>query len=415
MNLMHPSPFRERFYFPISEKTKSPKVYLDGNSLGPMLRSVPKHLQHVIEHQWAEKLIGGWNAGWLDLPTRLGDLVGQILGAKPGETLIADSTSVNLFKLAVAAIAESPQRYQILTDRSNFPSDRYVLENLHRIANSKIDVQTIPWSVDSKTNVVEILERAITPQTGLICLSHVDYRSGFAFDIPAITQLAHRHGVRVLWDLSHSVGVMPIELAACQVDMAVGCTYKFLNGGPGAPAFLYVRSDLQSQLQNPIAGWLSAAKPFAFGDQFEPSDSICRFWVGTPPILSMAAMEPGLKLTLEASVAWLRDRSIQLTGYAIEQATHRLDKLGFRVVTPVDPAQRGSHVALAHPEAWRITQALIEKYDLIPDFRPPNLIRLGIAPLYNSAKELDQSIDSLERIILDREFESYSDAASGVT
>ena len=380
-----------------------------------MLLSVPKHLQHVIEHQWAEQLIGGWNAGWMDLPTRLGDLVGQILGARPGETLIADSTSVNLFKLAVAAISERPQRYQIVTDRSNFPSDRYVLEHLKSIAINKIEVKTIPWSVDSETNVLEILEKAITPQTGLICLSHVDYRSGFAFDIPAITQLAHRHGVRVLWDLSHSVGVIPIQLAESQVDLAVGCTYKFLNGGPGAPAFLYVRSDLQSQLQNPIAGWLSAAKPFAFGDQFEPSDSIRRFWVGTPPILSMAAMEPGLRLTLEAGVEWLRDRSIQLTGYAIEQATHRLNTLGFQVVTPSDPAQRGSHVALAHPEAWRITQALIDRYDLIPDFRPPNLIRLGIAPLYNNGQELDQTIDALERIVMDHEFKHYCDAASGVT
>ncbi len=361
LELMAPSPFRDRFYFPISEKTKCPKVYLDGNSLGPMLRSVPKHLQQVIEHQWAEQLIGGWNAGWLDLPTRLGDLVGKILGALPGETLIADSTSVNLFKLAAAAISERPQRYQILTDRSNFPSDRYVLDRLQSIVTNKIEVQTIPWSVDSRTSVLEILEQAITSHTCLICLSHVDYRSGFAFDIPAITRLAHRHGIRVLWDLSHSVGVIPIELAACQVDLAVGCTYKFLNGGPGAPAFLYVRSDLQSQLQNPIAGWLSAAKPFAFGDQFEPSDSIRRFWVGTPPILSMAAMEPGLQLTLEAGVEWLRDRSIRLTGYVIEHATHRLSKWGFCVVTPSHPAQRGSHVALAHPEAWRITQTLVEK------------------------------------------------------
>jgi kynureninase len=412
---IEPSPFRDRFYFPRDEKRGREKIYLDGNSLGPMLRSVPEHMNSVIQSQWAEQLIGGWNAGWIELPTRLGDLIGQIIGAKPGETLVADSTSVNLYKLAMAALSERPERNQVLTDNSNFPSDRYVLGNLNHAHDQRIELRTIPWRYGDSTSFLDVLEKSITPRTALISLSHVDYRSGYAFDIPAITELAHRHGVRVLWDLSHSVGALPIDLAACQADLAVGCTYKFLNGGPGAPAFLYVRQDLQKLLANPIAGWLSAANPFAFGDTFEPSNSIRRFWVGTPPILSMAAIGPGLKLTLEAGLVWIRERSLQLTTYFIEQSAIRLAKLNYQIITPTEPARRGSHIALAHPEAWRITQALIDRYNIIPDFRPPNIIRLGIAPLYTSAAELDQTVDALEGIIRSLVFLNYDETRSGVT
>ena len=415
MQSIEPSPFRNRFYFPPAEKSGREKIYLDGNSLGPMLRAIPEHLQSVVQDQWAEQLIGGWNAGWMELPTRLGDMIGQIIGARQGETLIADSTSVNLYKLAVAALGERPDRNQILTDNSNFPSDRYVLGHLNHSADQRIELRTIPWSYGSSTSFLAALEQSITPRTALISLSHVDYRSGYAFDIPAVTEMAHRYGVRVLWDLSHSVGALPIELAACQADLAVGCTYKFLNGGPGAPAFLYVRQDLQRLLANPIAGWLSAANPFAFGEQFEPSNTIRRFWVGTPPILSMAAIEPGLRLTLEAGVPWIRERSLQLTSYFMEQSTKRLEALGYLVVTPSAPERRGSHVALAHREAWRITQALIDLHDVIPDFRPPNIVRIGIAPLYTGAAELDQTVEALEKIIRNQEFLRYTETKSGVT
>ena len=390
-------------------------VYLDGNSLGRLPKRTAELVPHVLMQQWGAELIGSWNTHWLVLSTRIGDKIGRIIGAPTGTTVVCDSTSINLYKLAVAFRERDPYRSGIITDRSNFPTDQYILQGIATDTNRRNHLRTICFDDVPPEDVCDHIDSALSDDIGLVSLSHVHYKSGMALDVPRITRLVQSHGAAMLWDLSHSVGAMPIEIEASGADGAVGCTYKYLNGGPGAPAFLYVRPDLHDRVHNPIQGWFGANRPFEFGEDYIPGAGVQRFLVGTPSILSMAAIEPGVDLVLEAGMPWLRSRSLRMTEYLIEQYDAKLFGQGYRLQTPRDPAYRGSHISLVHDNAWQITQALIHEHKVIPDFRQPDTIRFGVTPLYTTYDELNRAVDALVDVVERREYLRYSAERRGVT
>lgn len=393
-------------------------IYLDGNSLGRLPKRTIEFMRNAIEDAWGERLIRLWNDGWIHTPTRLGAKIARLIGAQEDEIIVAEATSINLFKLAIAALRARRDRTKIVSDVFNFPSDLYILQGIIDLLGRRHRLELIP-SKDTITIPPDAVSAAIDSDTALVSLTHVAFKSAFMYDMPAVTERAHRAGALMLWDLSHSVGVVPVDLNACGVDLAVGCTYKYLNGGPGAPAFLYVRRDLQTQLSQPLWGWFAARNPFAFELDFVPADNISRYRVGTPPMLSMKALEPAIDIILEAGIDRLRAKSVRQTEYLISLAEQRLVPLGFAIGTPKRAEMRGSHVSLRHPEAYRINRALIEAeppdIKVIPDFREPDNIRLGIAPLYNSFVDIYLAIDRLRQIVEDRIYEKYSPERLAVT
>jgi kynureninase len=327
---------------------------------------------------------------------------------------VSDSTSVNLYKLAMAALAARPGRERIVSSRLNFPSDLYVLQGCIGGLGGRHRLHLVP-SADGIAVEPEALSDAIDEQTALVTLSHVTFKSGFMHDAASLTQWAHRKGALVLWDLSHSAGVVPIQLDDWNVDLAVGCTYKYLNGGPGAPAFLYVRRDLQDELLSPIWGWFGQRAPFDFGLDYEAAGGVARFLAGTPPILSLLAMEPALDLALKAGIERIRYKSVGLTSYLVYLVDKVLVPLGFALGSPRNPAQRGSHISVRHPEAYRINRALIEDVQVLPDFREPDNIRLGLAPLYTSFGEVWEAVERLRRVIEEGRYRRYSPERLAVT
>jgi kynureninase len=377
-------------------------IYLDGNSLGRLPKSTVQRMREVVEEEWGRDLIRGWNSGWYRAPRRIGDKIALLVGAEPGQVVIGDSTSVSLFKLVMAALErqlkQAPERNRIVSDVLNFPSDLYVLQGCVHLLGNRHELHLTPSEDGISVDGAALLE-AIDERTALVTLSHVVFRSGFMHDLAALTSYAHRKGALVLWDLSHSVGVVPIELDGWGVDLAVGCTYKYLNGGPGAPAFLYVRRDLQKDLLSPIWGWFGQQAPFDFEIDYEPKGDVSRFLTGTPPILSMVAMETALDLSLQAGIEDIREKSVQLTSYLVYLVDQVLAPLGFTLGSPRDPAIRGSHVSVRHPEGYRINRALIEEMQVLPDFREPDHIRFGLAPLYISFVEVWEAIDRTRRVV----------------
>jgi kynureninase len=387
------APLRSRFVIADPEL-----IYLDGNSLGRLPVAAGVALRGAVGKQWGEQLVRAW-PDWIDEPTRVGDvLAAGVLGAEPGEVLVGDSTTVNLFKLAAAAATvareRDPRRTVIVTNDANFPTDRYVLEGVAQLLGMQL-----------RLIAADELDSAIGPDTALLCLSHVEYVSGERRDLAAITTLARERGVRVLWDLSHSAGSVPVNLAAAQGDLAVGCTYKYLNAGPGAPAYLYVRRELQPLLQSPIRGWFGQRDQFAMERDYAPAEGIRRFAAGTPPILGLPLVELGAKLVAEAGIERLAAKSVTLTAMIIELADAWLAPLGFGVATPRDPSRRGAHVSLAHASALQICRALIEDAGVVPDFRagegpdPGGMIRLGPAPLYTRHVEVWDAMARLRDLV----------------
>ena len=342
---------------------------------------------------------------------RLGDLLAPLVGAAEGEVIISDSTTVNLYKLALTAVNSTPERSKIVTDDLNFPTDVYVLDGVAKTTGKTLEVV----ASDGIHGPVDALETAIDETTALVALSHTAFKSGYTYDVAAITDICHRAGALVLWDTSHSVGVVPIDFGAANVDLAVGCTYKYLNGGPGSPAFLYVRADLQDRFSNPIAGWWGHADPFGFDLEFEPVSGIRRFHSGTMPILSLAAIEAGINETLEAGIGRIRAKSTALSEFLIEQTDRHLSDLGFSIATPREADQRGSHVSLANSEAWPITRAVIEIGKVIPDYRTPDNLRLGLAPLYTSFVEVHTAIQRIRSIVVDGHYHQFMDTTTVVT
>ena len=392
--------FRDRFVIEDPER-----IYADGNSLGRLPNETVERMgQHVGD--WGTRLVSAW-PDWIDLPRRVGDVLAEgVLGANPGEVLVCDSTTVNLFKLASAARACNAG--VLVTDVSNFPTDRYVLEGLGDLVLFETDPIDGPTPDD--------VQRACRGhEVGLVCLSQVAYRSGALADVDAITEIGHAAGALVLWDLSHSAGALPVRLEDTGVDFAVGCTYKYLNAGPGAPAFLYVRRDLQERLRSPIWGWFGQREQFAMGPSYDPVPGIERFLAGTPPILGLVAVEVGAELVAEAGIEALRAKSVALTELVVALHDERLASLGFELGSPRDAARRGSHVSVRHPDGWRICRALIERANVVPDFRSPDSIRLGLPPLYTRFVDVWDAVDRLARLVESGEHELVDAAPARVT
>jgi kynureninase len=348
----------------------------------------------------------------MELPERAGDLVGQeLLGAAPGQVVVSDSTTVNLYKLASAALDARPGRPVIVTDDDNFPTDRYVLNGIARRQGAEL--RMIHTDPDEGITPADVAA-AIGPETALVSLSHVAYRSGALADMAEITAIVHKAGALVLWDLCHSVGSVPVRLDTDGADLAVGCTYKYLNAGPGAPAFLYVRRDLQERLRQPIQGWFSQRDQFAMGPIYDPVPGIARFTTGTPNILGTVAVEEGARLLGEAGIEALRAKGIMLTSYLVALADAWLEPLGAVLASPRDPARRGSHVCLRHPEAWRISQALI-RAGVVGDYRAPGRLRLGPAPITTRFTDVWEAMATIRRIIEDKSYTDFPDEPAQVT
>ncbi|MCH7498046.1 MAG: kynureninase [Candidatus Marinimicrobia bacterium] len=404
------APFADRFV------VQEPHlIYLMGNSLGRLPRATVSRLATAIDQEWGRDLVRGWNAGWVAAPARLGDRLGQLLGAAAGQLVLGDSTSVNLYKLVLAALALRPDRHRIVTDELNFPSDLYVLQGCVRTLGGHHRLHVVPPGHDGISIDWQRLLEAIDERTALVTLSQVAFKTGYLYDVPAITSRAHDVGALVLWDLSHSAGVVPVELDRWGVDLAVGCTYKYLNGGPGSPALLYVRQDLHRTVQTPLQGWFGHRAPFEFDPQFQPASDVTRFCVGTPAVLSLLALEPALDLLLEAGAAALHRKAQALTGFLLELFDTDLAPLGFELGTPRDPARRGAHISLRHPQAYRISRALAEEMNVLADFREPDYLRLGLSPLYTGFSHVWQAVDRIRQVVAERRYERYSEERVGVT
>jgi kynureninase len=364
-------------------------LYLDGNSLGRPVRDLPERLARFVEHDWGERLIRGWDEGWFEQPLTLGDRLGRVvLGAAEGQTIVGDSTTVSLYKLIRAALAARPGRRTIVVDRANFPTDRYVVQGIAAECGAEI-----AWlDPDAASGVsADDVRAVLTDDTAVVVLSHVAYRSGYVADVPGITAAAHEAGALVVWDLCHSVGALPIQLDEWRVDFATGCTYKYLNGGPGSPAFLYVRADLVERAAQPIQGWMGARDPFLMGPDYAPADGIRRFVSGTPPVFAMLPMMAMLDLIEEAGMDGIRAKSLALTGFAIDLYDELLAPLGATLATPRDPARRGGHITVDHAAFPELIAALW-RTGVLPDFRRPDGIRLGMSPLSTSFAEVDTAM-----------------------
>jgi kynureninase len=385
--------FRDQFI-----GSDDPKIiaYLDGNSLGRPLRATRDRIGGFITEIWGSRLIRAWDEGWMDDPLRIGDQIGRVvLGAAPGQTVVGDSTSVMLYKWIRAALASQAGRDEIIVDVGNFPTDRFVVEGIA----AELGMRLRWLEADRRGGVtVDDVAEAISSRTALILLSDVAYRSGYLADVAAITAMAHDHGALVLWDVCHSAGAVPRRLDDWRVDLAVGCTYKYLNGGPGSPAFGYVRADLQQRLRQPIQGWMGAAEPFAMAEHYTPSDGIRRFLSGTPSIIGMLAMEDMLALIEQAGLEAIRAKSVALTEFAIQVCDALLDPLGVQVASPRDSAVRGSHVTLEHPE-FRAVTAQLWSLGVIPDFRPPDGLRIGLSPLSTSFGEVYRGLVAVREVL----------------
>ncbi|GAA3065906.1 MULTISPECIES: kynureninase [Actinomycetes] len=377
--------------FVLDEQVRS---YLDGNSLGRPTRTAAERLGRFAVEEWGARLIRAWDESWMELPLRLGDRIARLtLGAAEGQTFVGDSTTVILYKLLRAAVdaQAAAGRHEIILDTGNFPTDRYLLEGIAAERG-----MTLRWIDTDPVEGVALadVEALLGERTAVVVLSHVEYRSGHLADLPGITAAAHRHGALVLWDLCHSVGSVPITLDAHEVDLAVGCTYKYLNGGPGSPAFGYVARRHLGRLRQPVQGWMGAADPFAMGPEYAPHPGIRGFISGTPPVTGMLAMEGMLDLIEQAGMEAVREKSVALTGFAEELVDELLTPLGVRLSSPRDPQRRGSHVTVDHEDFAAVLPRLWSQ-GVIPDFRPPHGLRLGLSPLSTSFAEVEVGIRAI--------------------
>lgn len=405
--------YRKKFY--ISEPDT---IYLDGNSLGRLPKKTRETIRHVTDYQWGTRLIRSWNEGWYEASKDASKKLAPIIGASEEEVIICDSTSINLYKLAFAAIKSQPGKTKIVSDDLNFPTDLYVLQGIVDQLGPDYKLE-LAQSKDSLTIDLQTLGDVIDQNTALVVLSHVTFKSAFMYDMKDVTALAHQKGAFILWDLSHAAGAVPVELNNSNADLAIGCTYKYLNGGPGSPAYLYVKKELQHQLISPVWGWFGDNDPFSFDHKYHPADGIRKFLVGTPPVLSQEAIVHGLDIILSAGIEKIRQKSILLSEYLIFLFKDVLMPLGFSLGSPMCFKNRGSHISLQHPEAYRICKALINPKDssikVIPDFRKPDNIRIGITPLYTSFTDIFLAIERIRKIVIQEEFESFTNEKDIVT
>jgi kynureninase len=384
------APCREQFVLPDGV------IYLDGNSLGALPRATQERIAELIEREWGRDLITSWNKHhWIEMPRRLGDKLARLIGAGPGEVVVADSTSVNLFKALAAALSLNPGRRVILSERDNFPTDLYIAEGLIGLLGRGHALRLV---------AAEEVVAAIDGDTAVAMLTHVDYRSGAMHDMAALTAAAHRAGALMLWDLAHSAGAVPVDLTAADADFAVGCGYKYLNGGPGAPAFIWVAPRHQERFVQPLSGWLGHAEPFAFESAYRPASGIARYLCGTPPVLSMAALEAGIDLLLGAEPAALREKSLGLTETFIAAVEQQGGGLGLALLTPRAAERRGSQASFRHAAGYPVMQALIAR-GVIGDFRAPDILRFGFAPLYTRFVDAWDAAAALVEVLRTREWD----------
>jgi len=380
--------FREAFVLPQGV------IYLDGNSLGPLPKATAPRLAEVAEREWGQGLITSWNAaGWIEAPERAGAKLARLIGAKANEVVVADSTSVNLFKLAAGALSLRPGRWTLITESGNFPTDVYVLEGVCALAGATLKV--LP-----SDKVVA----AVDDDTAAVVLTHVHYKTARRWDMAGVTAAAHARGALMLWDLSHSAGAVCVDLNACRADLAVGCGYKYLNGGPGAPAFLFVAERHQATIRSPLSGWMGHAEPFAFEERYRPTAGVRAMLCGTPPILGLAALEVALDLQVEADPRLVEKKGQALCRLFIELVESRCAGHGLALTGPRDMAERGLHVSFAHPDAHAIVQALIAR-GVIGDFRDPDIARFGFSPLYLSHGDVWDAVEILRHILATRAYE----------
>jgi kynureninase len=376
--------FRDRFRMPPGI------IYLDGNSLGPLSKDTLRHLDEVMRVEWGERLITSWNAsGWMDLPSRIGDKIARLIGAAAGEVIVTDSTSINVFKTLSAALALNPDRKVVLSVADNFPTDLYMAQGLIKQLGNRHTLKLVD---------AEEVGNHLNEDVAVMMLTHVNYRTGRIYDMPGLTAKAHARGALVMWDLAHTAGALPVDLHAAKANFAVGCGYKYLNGGPGAPAFLYVAKRHQAAFSQPLSGWLGHARPFDFTSTYEPAEGIGRYVSGTPPVLSMSALECGVDIMLDADMGRVREKSLALTDLFIELVESRCRGFGLELITPRDRAIRGSQVSFRHPEGYAIMQALAE-HGVLGDFRAPDICRFGFTPLYLRYVDVWDAVSRLRGIL----------------
>ncbi|TGD37053.1 kynureninase [Brevibacterium aurantiacum] len=387
--------FRDEFLLPPDT------IYLDGNSLGPRTKGAAERAQEVIEDEWGTGLIRSWNtAGWFDLPAKLGDAVSKVIGGGAGSTVVTDTTSINLFKTASAALkmqaADAPERRVIVTQRENFPSDIYMLEGLAEQLGDGYEVRLV-----DDEEVTAGFPTTMTAEVALVVLTHVNYRTGRLFDMASTTSAIHAGGAMVIWDLCHSAGALEIDLEGTGADMAVGCTYKFLNGGPGSPAFIWVSATLPDRFAQPLSGWWSHEKPFEMSPSYAPAAGIRRYLTGTQGILSMSVAELGLDIAARADMTAVREKSLALSDLFIDLVEARLSEHPIEIVTPREHTHRGSQVSITHPEGFAIMSALIEA-GIIGDYREPAVLRFGLTPLYVGFTDVWDTVEALRDILDNR-------------
>jgi kynureninase len=396
--------FRGRFTLPQGV------IYLDGNSLGALPRETAARLAETVWQDWGEGLVRSWNtAGWIDAPQRVGRKIARLVGAKPHEVTVADSTSVNLFKLLAAALQDKKGRRVILTEPGNFPTDLYMAQGLAALMPD-VEVRTAP-----RQAIAAGTDAALFQDVAVVMLTHVHYKTGERYDMAAVTRAVQAHGALMLWDLSHSAGAVAVDLNSANADLAVGCGYKYLNGGPGAPAFLFVAERHQDRLSSPLSGWMGHAAAFDFDDTYRPAPGINRFLCGTPPILSLTALEVGVDLMLQADPAALFAKSERLCALFIQLVEETCAGYGLTLITPRDAGARGSHVSLSHPDGYPIMQALIAS-GVIGDFRAPDILRFGFTPLYVSCEDVWSATEVLREVLHSRRWDQAAfHARSAVT
>ena len=401
--------YRQEFVFSDPEL-----IYLDGNSLGRMPKSVEELSMKQIQHYWGDRLIRSWNEGWLELPEKIGASIAELIGAKAHEVIIADSTSINLFKLALGILRKQKDRKLIVTDHLNFPSDIYILDEAANVLDKGHRLKIVGEG-DEVYGPVEALESALSEEVALLSLSHTTFKSGYTYPMKELNTKATSFGVDVLWDLSHSVGAVPIHVNDWDISYAVGCTYKYLNGGPGAPAFLYVREDMQEELINSISGWMGHKRMFEFGLDYEGAHGMRKFLTGTPAVLSTVMIDAGVSLMLDAGIEALREKSLRQSQMMIELWRSDLAPLGFRLVSPEEQESRGSHISLAHEYALAIDLALIHEKKVLPDFRAPDIIRLGIAPIYTTYEDIWEAMLRIRDCVKEGLYQKYLETQPKVT
>ena len=385
----------------VREEFALPKdvIYFDGNSLGPLPKNTIKSLDSVIQKEWGNGLIRSWNEeNWINLPRNLGNQLAPLIGAKEGEVIVVDSTSINLFKVLSSALMLNKNRKVIVSEAANFPSDLYILEGVNNMFGESYERCLIDEGDDE-------IEKYIDSSTAVVVLSHINYKTGRITDLKKITTFAHEKGALVVWDISHSVGVLPMNLHDLGVDFAVGCTYKHLNGGPGAPGFLFVHSSLIEKVSQPLTGWLGHIKPFDFEVEYQPANDINKFICGTPPIIAYKAIESGLEIFKDLSIIEIREKSIKLSEMFIQLIQQECNQFGFTLFSPKNSEQRGSQISFLHENAYSIIQALIS-HGIIGDYREPNVMRFGISPLYMRFEDVWNAITCLREIMQTGEWQS---------